>query len=63
MYNEIVDDLESARVKTSTGTIIARYADIFDDRLENSGNSRSTTSLALYSAEQLKKELKSREED
>lgn len=46
----------------SAGTIISRYANIIDDRIENSGNSRSVDSLKLYSDTQLQDELDSREE-
>lgn len=42
------------------GTIISRHASIIDDRIENSGNSRSADSLKLYSTEQLQSELSSR---
>lgn len=45
------------------GTIISRYASMLDDRLENSGYSRSTDSLALYSTRQLKEELEERKDE
>lgn len=47
----------------NTGTIIGRYASIIDDRIENSGNSRSVDSLKLYTYEQLQDELDERESD
>lgn len=46
-----------------TGTIVGRYASMFDDRLENSGHSRSVDSLKLYSTEQLEEELKERKQN
>lgn len=42
------------------GTIIGRYAGMIDDRIENSGYSRSVDSLKLYDTKQLKDELRSR---
>ena len=45
------------------GTIISRYAGVIDDRIANSGHSRSTLSLKLFTEEQLKDELESRHED
>lgn len=47
---------------TATGTIIGRYAGIIDDRINNSGHSRSVDSLKLYSDQQLKDELARRKE-
>ena len=44
------------------GTIISRYASIIDDRIENSGYSRSVDSLKLYTTEQLEEELSERKE-
>ncbi len=44
----------------SSGTIISRYASMIDDRIENSGYSRSIDSLKLYTTEQLKNEIKER---
>lgn len=46
----------------ATGTIIGRYASVIDDRIENSGHSRSTLSLKLYTTEQLKEELGGRDD-
>jgi hypothetical protein len=46
----------------SPGTVISRYARMIDDRIENSGNSRSVDSLKLYTDEQLQEELDSRKE-
>lgn len=64
---KLVHELEEAEGRpnfggpgNNYGTIISRYADMLDDRIENSGYSRSTDSLALYSDEQLKEELESR---
>ena len=48
--------------RDSTGTIVSRYASIIDDRIENSGNSRSVDSLKLYTTEQLQDEIDSRSE-
>lgn len=59
MLNEIEEDRQGPG-KSHTGTIIGRYASIIDDRIENSGNSRSVLSLRLYTAQQLKDELESR---
>lgn len=63
MVSEIKQDERSGRVKSSTGTIISNYAGVIDDRIENSGYSRSTKSLKLYTTEQLKEELEGRSED
>lgn len=43
------------------GSIVSRYAGMIDDRIENSGNSRSVDSLKLYTTEQLQDEIDSRE--
>lgn len=59
MVNEINRD-DSER---GTGTIISRYASMIDDRIENSGYSRSTDSLKLYTTQQLKEELEERKRD
>lgn len=42
------------------GTIISRHASLIDDRLNNSGHSRSVDSLKLYTTEQLEEELEER---
>lgn len=55
MYNEI-------EANSQAGTIIGRYASIIDDRIKNSGHSRSVTSLKLYTTEQLEEELESRDD-
>lgn len=46
----------------SSGTIISRYASMIDDRIENSGYSRSVDNLKLYTTEQLQEELDERNE-
>lgn len=46
-----------------TGMIISRYAGMLDDRIENSGYSRSVDSLKLYSYEQLQDELDERDSE
>lgn len=45
------------------GTIISRYAGMIDDRIENSGHSRSVDSLKLYTDEQLQEELDGRSDE
>jgi len=47
----------------SAGTIIGRYASIIDDRINNSGHSRSVDSLKLYTYDQLQDELDERESE
>lgn len=44
------------------GSIISRYANMIDDRINNSGFSRSVDSLKLYTYDQLQEELDSRDE-
>lgn len=56
MVNEI------SRDSGATGTIIGRHASLIDDRIENSGYSRSTDSLKLYTTDQLQEEIDSRSE-
>lgn len=56
MQNEIERNMS----ERGTGTIISRYASMIDDRIENSGYSRSIDSLKLYTTEQLEEELKER---
>lgn len=46
----------------TAGTIIGRHARIIDDRIENSGYSRTTDSLKLYTIKQLKDEIKNRKD-
>lgn len=57
MVNQIEDD------EGYEGTIISRYASMIDDRINNSGYSRSVDSLKLYSIEQLQAEIESRKDD
>lgn len=57
----MVKELQEYTGERNAGSIISRYAGILDDRIENSGYSRSTQSLKLYSTEQLEAELKERE--
>lgn len=61
---DMVNEIEKAdmyRGRSQTGTIISRYAGIIDDRIKNSGHSRSTQSLKLYTDEQLQDELDERQ--
>ena len=60
-FNLLWDMFNEALASGNTGTIIGRYAGIIDDRIENSGNSRSTQSLKLYTDEQLQDELDERD--
>jgi len=61
MWHELDDDdYKGFDENRNYGTIISRYAHIIDDRIENSGNSRSVTSLKLYDTKQLKDEIASR---
>lgn len=57
------DMVNTIRDSDSPGTVIGRYASMIDDRIENSGNSRSVDSLKLYTTEQLKDEIESREDN
>lgn len=57
MTNEIRRDGGS-----NTGMIISRYAGIIEDKINNSGYSRNTDSLKLFTTEQLKEELEERDE-
>ena len=59
MWN-VLDDHDGYGNGNNYGTIISRYASIIDDRIENSGHSRSITSLKLFSDEQLQDELDER---
>ena len=52
-----IDDTSAS----NAGTVIGRYAGMIDDRIENSGYSRSVDSLKMYTTEQLQAELDSRE--
>lgn len=62
MVNRIEEDDRSGRANSSKGTIISRYAGMIDDRIANSGYSRSVDSLKLYTTEQLHDEINSRKE-
>lgn len=57
---DMVGELRRYEGNRNAGTIISRYAGILDDRIENSGYSRSTQSLKLYDTKQLKEELEER---
>lgn len=61
IFNLLWDMLNAAREADSPGQVISRYAGMIDDRIDNSGNSRSVDSLKLYTTEQLQEELESRE--
>lgn len=63
VFNLLWDMYNTARDATSAGQVIGRYASMIDDRIENSGNSRSVDSLKLYTEEQLQDELDSRKEN
>lgn len=60
MHNE-ANNAEPYRGRDQTGAVISRYAGIIDDRIENSGYSRNTDSLKLWTTEQLQEELTRRE--
>lgn len=62
MIDEVREQQFSPR-RDATGTIISRYARIIDDRINNSGHSRSVDSLKLYTYEQLQDELDERDSD
>lgn len=57
---QMVNELERYDGERNAGMIISRYASMIDDRIENSGYSRSVDSLKLYTTKQLKEELASR---
>ena len=57
MVNKIQDTADPLTI----GTIIGRYASMIDDRIKNSGYSRSVDSLKLYTYEQLQDELDERD--
>ncbi len=59
MVNEI-EEAPMYRGESQTGTIISRYASMIDDRIANSGHSRSVDSLKLYTTEQLQAEIDER---
>lgn len=59
MWNAL-DDHDGYGAGNNHGTIISRYASMIDDRINNSGNSRSVDSLKLYTTEQLQDEIDSR---
>jgi hypothetical protein len=62
VFNLLWDMYNKARDSDRPGTVISRYASMIDDRIENSGNSRSVDSLKLYTTEQLQEEIESRED-
>lgn len=55
-----LDDHDGYGKGNNYGTIISRYAYIIDDRINNSGFSRATETLKLFSTQDLKDELESR---
>lgn len=59
LWNKL-DNHDGYGAGNSYGTIISRYAGIIDDRINNSGYSRATESLKLFTTQQLKEELESR---
>ena len=59
MINEI-ENAGTYRGRPQTGTIISRYASMIDDRIQNSGYSRSVDSLMLFDTDQLEEELERR---
>jgi hypothetical protein len=60
VFKLLWDMFNAARETNNPGQVISRFASIIDDRVENSGNSRSVDSLKLYSTEQLEQELADR---
>lgn len=64
MYHELRKEDEALeygdRLRDNKGTIISRYAGIIDDRILNSGHSRNTDTLKLFTTEQLQAELDER---
>ena len=62
MLWKMLDEIRQDKGERGSGTIISRYASIIDNRIENSGYSRSTDSLSLYTTEQLEEELEERNE-
>lgn len=46
----------------TVGTIVSNYAGVIDDRIKDSGYSRSVKSLKLYTYDQLQDELDERDE-
>lgn len=63
VFNLLWDMFNTAREADSPGQVIGRYAGMIDDRIENSGYSRSVDSLKLYTTEQLQDEIDSRSDD
>lgn len=63
VFKLLWDMYNAARDSDSPGQVIGRYAGIIDDRIEDSGNSRSVQSLKLYTYEQLQDELDEREDE
>lgn len=62
MIHEI-ENADTYKGRDQTGSIVGRYASIIDDRIENTGNSRSVISLKLYTSKQLQDELDERDSD
>ena len=64
MYHQLQEEDEELefgqRQRDDKGMIISRYASMIDDRIENSGHSRSVDSLKLYTTKQLQEEIDSR---
>jgi hypothetical protein len=59
---DLLWDMYNSIEGSNAGQVIGRYASIIDDRIENSGNSRSVDSLKLYTYQQLQDELDERDE-
>ena len=62
VFSALWDMYNAARDSDRPGSIISRYASMIDDRIENSGNSRSVDSLKFYTIEQLQEEIDGRNE-
>lgn len=62
IFSMLWDMFNIASDADSPGQVISRYASMIDDRIQNSGNSRSVDSLKLYTEQQLRDELDSRDE-
>lgn len=63
VFSLLWDMFNTAKDADSPGQVIGRYASMIDDRIENSGNSRSVDSLKLYTYQQLQDELDERDSD
>jgi hypothetical protein len=59
MWHQL-DDYDGFKERITYGTIISHYAGVIEDRINNSGYSRSVDSLKLYTTAQLKAEIESR---